>query len=139
MEDIDMTTHHFDDRIQLTCGATIADVYARFVDGLSTERRSRAELQAVIHGAGLRYEECARLSVSARWAERVSNDPQVAVNEDDLPLVERCHGEWTVADPNGGRWWSSAEARAEIEASADPQATALRICNKTPTRGKWVD
>lgn len=44
-----------------------------------------------------------------------------------------------VADPDGGRWWPGDEAAAEIAASADPAATAARICAETPMRGTWHD
>jgi hypothetical protein len=42
-----------------------------------------------------------------------------------------------VEDREGGVWHPSDEARAEIEASDDPAATAVRICHDTPLRGEW--
>jgi hypothetical protein len=45
--------------------------------------------------------------------------------------------EWTVLDEAGGRWHPSDEAREEINAADDPEATALRICVAQPMRGTW--
>ena len=42
-----------------------------------------------------------------------------------------------VSDPEGGIWLPSDEAIEEIEASADPESTALRICRERPMRGTW--
>lgn len=44
---------------------------------------------------------------------------------------------WAVDDPAGGRWWPGAETAAEIDASDDPEATSLRICQEQPMRGEW--
>lgn len=52
--------------------------------------------------------------------------------------VSVCHDTYTVADECGGRWWPSDEASEEIDASAEPEATALRICTEQPMRGEWV-
>lgn len=52
-------------------------------------------------------------------------------------IPETRHGVMTVLDTDGGRWWPSDEALAEIEASDDPEATALRICENEPMRGQW--
>ena len=47
-------------------------------------------------------------------------------------------GDYTyVADSDGGRWWPSAEALAEIRASSDPAAIAIRIATDQPMRGEW--
>lgn len=46
---------------------------------------------------------------------------------------------WTVLDPEGGRWWPSEEAAAEIEAAADPAAEAVRIATQEPMRGTWAN
>jgi hypothetical protein len=46
------------------------------------------------------------------------------------------HG-WSVDDQVGGVWWPSDEARAEIEASDDPAAKAVEICETEPERGEW--
>ena len=43
----------------------------------------------------------------------------------------------TVTDPQGGVWWPDAEATAEIEASDDPEATAIKIATDEPMRGEW--
>lgn len=45
---------------------------------------------------------------------------------------------WRVVDADGGVWWPGAEAAEEIEASADPAATAARIADQQPTRGRWA-
>ncbi|KKN10285.1 hypothetical protein LCGC14_1038270 [marine sediment metagenome] len=42
-----------------------------------------------------------------------------------------------VVDPEGGVWWPGAEARREIEASYDPESTAIMICENEPMRGRW--
>ena len=44
-----------------------------------------------------------------------------------------------VEDTDGGVWWPNDEANAEIMASADPQATALTMCEAEPTRGEWFN
>lgn len=54
-------------------------------------------------------------------------------------ITETLDSTITVRDLDGGRWWPSAEALDEIRASADPEATALRICDEEPTRGRWAD
>lgn len=46
---------------------------------------------------------------------------------------------WSVVDPNGGRWWPNDAATEEIDASDDPEQTALDICDNAPTRGTWHD
>jgi hypothetical protein len=76
------------DSIQLESGTTINDVYAAFRnatlgDADESAIRSRNELRDVIHAAGLRYEECERLSVSSDWAYRFSDDPAFAVRNED--------------------------------------------------------
>lgn len=43
----------------------------------------------------------------------------------------------TVIDAEGGRWFPSEEAQAEIESSANPEAAAIRICAEEPMRGTW--
>lgn len=42
-----------------------------------------------------------------------------------------------VTDDEGGVWRPCDEARAEILASADPEATAIQIVTTTPMRGDW--
>ncbi len=44
---------------------------------------------------------------------------------------------WRVVDPDDGVWWPSDEAEAEIQASDDPAATAVRIATQDPMRGEW--
>jgi len=47
------------------------------------------------------------------------------------------HDTICVVDDEGGTWHPSPEAAAEIDASSDPEATALRICREAPMRGEW--
>jgi hypothetical protein len=56
--------------VQLSAGTTIRDVYADFAGRLGDAApvRTLEELREVIHAAGLRYEDCDRLSVSLSWA-----------------------------------------------------------------------
>ena len=42
-----------------------------------------------------------------------------------------------VDDEDGGAWFPSAEAEAEIRAAADPFAAAINICWSAPMRGTW--
>ena len=42
-----------------------------------------------------------------------------------------------VVDPNGGIWWPSDEAQAEIGATADPEGEAILMCESSPMRGEW--
>ena len=42
-----------------------------------------------------------------------------------------------VEDEHGGIWHPSDEALAEILASDDPEAAAVRICHQSPLRGAW--
>ena len=42
-----------------------------------------------------------------------------------------------VTDSEGGVWWPSEEAAAEILAAEDPEATAIRIVTTDPMRGEW--
>lgn len=51
--------------------------------------------------------------------------------------TENNWGTICVHDEAGGVWWPSDEADVEIEASEDPEATALRICREQPMRGTW--
>jgi hypothetical protein len=46
-------------------------------------------------------------------------------------------GDFCVIDPDGGVWWPSDDAAAEINASSDPKATAIRIATENPMRGTW--
>ena len=62
-------------------------------------------------------------------------------NDTDTDAFEGIEGSdgWSVRDPSGGRWWPDYEASREIDASYDPEYTAIRICLCEPTRGRWVD
>lgn len=51
-------------------------------------------------------------------------------------VAQRRDGEWTVTDGTL-RWWPAGEAADEIDASDDPEATVLRICESAPMRGEW--
>lgn len=42
-----------------------------------------------------------------------------------------------VTDSEGGVWRPSEEAAAEILASDDPEAAAIRIATTAPMRGEW--
>jgi hypothetical protein len=53
--------------------------------------------------------------------------------------AERLTDGITVLCAEGGRWWPSDEAAAEIEAADDPAAAALAICDAEPGRGVWHD
>ena len=44
---------------------------------------------------------------------------------------------WSVEDSDGGIWWPSDEAKAEIEQSDDPESAAEIMCRTEPTRGEW--
>jgi len=55
---------------------------------------------------------------------------------DCLTAREDAYG-WSVESDCGGRWWPDAATAAEIEASDDPAATALRICDEETMRGEW--
>ena len=51
--------------------------------------------------------------------------------------TDNLNGIIIVRDSDGGIWWPSDEVRAEIEASPDPEVTALMIAEDHPTRGTW--
>jgi hypothetical protein len=72
--DINARAHEGEPRVTLADGTTIRDVYAQFRDGLGDIVRNRDELRDVIHAAGLRYEDCSRLSVSLAWAQLQSDE-----------------------------------------------------------------
>ena len=61
---------------------------------------------------------------------------ELTAEETDLTAVET-DGTWVVEDAAGGRWFPGDEAEAEILASSDPAATAVRICRESPMRGTW--
>lgn len=69
-------THADEPRVELRNGTTIRDVYAAFCDGLGNVIRTEAELRDVIHEAGLRYDDCSRLSVSLAWAQCQADDSE---------------------------------------------------------------
>lgn len=46
-------------------------------------------------------------------------------------------GTYVVRDTDGGVWWPSDEALAEIQAADDPEAKAVEICDQQPMRGHW--
>lgn len=53
------------------------------------------------------------------------------------PRAVETDGTWAVEDAAGGRWFPGDDAEAEILASEDPAATAVRICRESPMRGTW--
>jgi hypothetical protein len=58
-------------------------------------------------------------------------------SEGQIVIAQQNEGIWTVIDPQGGCWWPDEDAAAEIDASADPAATAIRIAMEAPMRGEW--
>ena len=42
-----------------------------------------------------------------------------------------------VRDTEGGIWWPNEDALAEINASDDPEVSAIEICENEPMRGVW--
>ena len=56
--------------------------------------------------------------------------------DSELYAVDGARG-WSVVDPDGGQWWPSDEAAAEIAAAGNPSARARRICDTEPMRGSW--
>ena len=57
-------------------------------------------------------------------------------NEFTLTASENNYG-WYVTDSAGGVWCPKDEAYAQINASDDPAAEAIRICIETPMAGEW--
>ena len=51
--------------------------------------------------------------------------------------AERMDGRLVVVDPEGGVWWPSKDAVAEIEAAEDPAQAAIEMCQAAPMRGVW--
>ncbi len=51
--------------------------------------------------------------------------------------AERMDDRLVVVDPEGGVWWPSKDAAAEIEAAADPAQAAIEMCQAAPMRGVW--
>lgn len=74
-------------------------------------------------------------------ANRAAWDAADVRSPDEDPTYAECDaaGDWSVVDPQGGRWWPSAKAHDEITASDDPAATAVRIATESPMRGEWRD
>ena len=50
--------------------------------------------------------------------------------------ADTLHGILTVLDSDGGRWWPSADAQAEIAAASNPEAAAVEMCKTSPDRGE---
>ena len=48
------------------------------------------------------------------------------------------HDTWAVEDSDGGIWHPDSETASVIEASADPAAEAVMICDSEPMRGTWA-
>ena len=51
--------------------------------------------------------------------------------------AEDLAGTWTVRAPCGARWWPRRHVAKQIEASRDPAATALAMCDEAETHGNW--
>ena len=85
--------------------------------------------------AGLYVEHPADYDPAAITHEDVVQDTLVTV----LQLTaEETDGMLCVVDAEGGVWWPSDEAGAEIAASADPADCAIRMCHQSPMRGRWA-
>ena len=54
-----------------------------------------------------------------------------------LSAEENAYG-WHVIDFRGGVWWPDNAASSEIEASSDPAAEVIRICEEADERGEWL-
>lgn len=76
-------------------------------------------------------------------AQALVFDVATGYDEDEEPTEPvltaiETDGTWAVDDAvDGGRWFPGDEAEAEILASEDPAATAVRICRESPMRGTW--
>jgi len=79
-------------RIQLRKGESLEDVFRSALNAAGengepraplrgSSIRSAGELDAVIHEAGIGYEDCGRLSVSLDWWNRNASDPAWEVSE----------------------------------------------------------
>ena len=51
--------------------------------------------------------------------------------------AERMDDRLVVVDAEGGVWWPSEEAAAEIEAAEAPAQAAVEMCQAAPMRGVW--
>ena len=51
--------------------------------------------------------------------------------------AERMDDRLVVVDTEGGVWWPSEDAAAEIEAAEDAAQAALEMCQAAPMRGEW--
>ena len=51
--------------------------------------------------------------------------------------TEIMDGRIVVVDTEGGVWWPSKEAAAEIEAAEDPAQAAVEMSQAAPMRGVW--
>ena len=49
------------------------------------------------------------------------------------------NGDYGVKDTEDGfsMWWPNEATQAEIRASEDPEALAVKICDEEPGRGEW--
>lgn len=83
--------------IMLNSGTTIDDVYTALRQHPDVAR-TRAELRDVIHAAGLRYEDCGRLAVSADWICGLSDDPAWTVASDNSPEARALRGLASAGD-----------------------------------------
>lgn len=56
----------------------------------------------------------------------------------NLKAIES-NGDYGVKDIEDGMsiWWPDKKAQEEIQASEDPAAKAVEICNMEPMRGTW--
>jgi hypothetical protein len=69
-------------RMVLAAGSSARDVYSDFIQrayDAADPVRTRDELAAVIRDAGVRYEDCNRLSVSDEWVYGNSDEPGARV------------------------------------------------------------
>lgn len=56
-----------------------------------------------------------------------------------LSTITDSEGNHGVKDSEGGVWWPTDAAQAEIQASADPEQAALEMCETSPKRGEWFN
>ena len=77
-----------------------------------------------------------RLCVVGAAKNRTMNNEQ---NTTENLTASRDSEGWTVIDSDGGVWYPDYTAECEIDVADDPAAEAIRICNRNPMRGSWVN
>ena len=115
-----------------TINTTVYRVDSNGREALSTERATCAACGA--EGWRGDWPEQGGIVPDPARGGRLYCDDCAAV--DALTAIDSVHG-WSVVDAEGGRWWPDEDTAELIAGSADPAATALRICRDMPTRGHW--